>query len=104
MEKNKVKLKYHLNLWRTLPSYPTQEDILYEIYSFLLKDGKKEFSDIAMNYIWKDEEGNPNWKGTAIEDQFNKLIERRTIKKVNKEGAKTERSWYKIHKDKNPFV
>lgn len=40
MDKNKIKLKYLLGIWKTLPSYPTSEDIVYEIKSFLLKEGK----------------------------------------------------------------
>ena len=40
MNKNKIKFKYILNLWKSLPSYPTKDDVIYEISVFLVKDGR----------------------------------------------------------------
>jgi len=40
MDKNKIKFKYLMNLWRTLPDYPTKEDAIYELNVYLLKDGR----------------------------------------------------------------
>lgn len=40
MNRNKVKLKYLMNLWKSLPDYPTEEDIVYELSVYLAKDGR----------------------------------------------------------------
>lgn len=40
MNKNKIKIKYLLNLWKHLPQYPSKEDIIYETSVYLLKEGK----------------------------------------------------------------
>ena len=50
MNRNKIKLKYVLNLWKSLPEYPTKEDVLYEIKSFLVRDSRPgEFSHQTLN-------------------------------------------------------
>lgn len=90
-----------MNLWRALPSYPTNEDLLYEIQTFLIRDGKKEFSDVAMNYIWQDVDGTPNWKDTIIEEKFNALVETGYIVKIDKNS---DRQWFKLDQENNPFL
>ena len=54
MNQRKLKIKYHLGLWKTLESYPTTEDVVYEILDYLIKDGRPggEFSDQTYNSIW----------------------------------------------------
>ena len=54
MNRNKIKFKYLMNLWKSLPSYPTQEDILYELCSYLEKDGRPngEFTFQTFNSLW----------------------------------------------------
>ncbi len=54
MNKNKIKLKYLLGIWKTLPGYPTKEDVIYEINAFLLKDGRPngEFSPQTFKSIF----------------------------------------------------
>ena len=61
MEKNKLKMKYLLGIWKDLPGYPTEEDVLYELNSYLVKDGRPdgEFSEHTFNSFlpegWKEE-------------------------------------------------
>jgi hypothetical protein len=54
MNRNKIKFKYLMNLWKSLPSYPTQEDVIYELCSYLEKDGRPngEFTLQTFNSIW----------------------------------------------------
>lgn len=40
MNRNKVKFKYLMNLWKSLPEYPTKDDIIYELSVYLVKDGR----------------------------------------------------------------
>jgi hypothetical protein len=101
MDKNKLKIKYVLKIQKMLPSYPSREDILFEIYSYILKDGKVEFSDVTMNYIWQDLEGQPNWKNTDIEERFKELIRDNYIVEVKKTA---EKMWYKLNDSKNNFI
>ena len=42
MEKNKLKMKYLLGIWKDLPEYPTKEDVIYELNSYLIKDGRPD--------------------------------------------------------------
>lgn len=44
-------MKYHLGIWKLLPEYPTQEDIIFELNSYLIKDGRPngEFSEQTFN-------------------------------------------------------
>jgi len=53
MNRNKIKFKYLMNLWKSLPSYPTQEDVIFELTSYLEKDGRPngEFSLQTFNSI-----------------------------------------------------
>ena len=43
-----------MGLWKTLPNYPTKEDVQYEISVFLLKEGRSgsEFSIQTLNSIY----------------------------------------------------
>ncbi len=54
MNKNKVKFKYLMNLWKSLPEYPSQEDIIYELSVYLEKDGRPdgEFTLKTFNSIF----------------------------------------------------
>ena len=65
MEKNKLKLKYLLGIWRDLPEYPTKEDIIYELNSYLIKDGRPdgEFSEQTFNSFL-----NAGWEKTSQGD------------------------------------
>lgn len=43
-----------MNLWKSMSSYPTQEDLVYELCSYLEKDGRPggEFTLQTFNSIW----------------------------------------------------
>jgi len=62
MDKNKLKMKYHMGIWKELPAYPTEEDVIFELNSYLVRDGRPqgEFSMQTFNSFlptgW--EEGN----------------------------------------------
>jgi len=51
MDKNKIKMKYHLGVWKLLPEYPNSEDLIFELNSYLIKDGRPdgEFSEQTFN-------------------------------------------------------
>jgi hypothetical protein len=72
MEKNKLKMKYLLGIWRDLPEYPTREDIIYELNSYLIKDGRPdgEFSDQTFNSFLV-----PGWEKTEQGNIIRELIE-----------------------------
>jgi hypothetical protein len=59
MNKEHVPIKYHLSMWKSLPGYPTGQDFLYEVLSYLEKNSKTgDFSEQTLNYAvgaaWKD--------------------------------------------------
>jgi hypothetical protein len=91
MEKNKLKMKYLLGIWRDLPEYPTREDIIYELNSYLIKDGRPdgEFSDQTFNSFLV-----PGWEKTEQGNIIRELIETGIFEKTEKSiGSK---NWYKI--------
>ena len=46
-----------MNLWKTLPGYPTKEDIIYELSVYLVKDGRPngEFTTQTFNSAFGNE-------------------------------------------------
>jgi len=40
MNRGRIKFKYLLSVWKTMPDYPTQEDVVYELSLYLIKDGR----------------------------------------------------------------
>ena len=91
MEKNKLKMKYLLGIWKDLPEYPTKEDVIYELNSYLIKDGRPdgEFSDQTFNSFlpqgWEEMK-----QGGIIEN----LIETGIFEKT--ERTVGNKKWYKI--------
>jgi len=57
MNREKIKFKYLMNLWKTLPGYPTKEDIIYELSVYLVKDGRPngEFTTQTFNSAFGNE-------------------------------------------------
>jgi hypothetical protein len=90
MNKNKVKLKYVLNLWKHLPQYPTKEDIIYELSVFLIKDGRPngEFSPQTFKSVF----------GTNWEKSHGDVIDEMISSKDFDESQKSTetKKWYKI--------
>lgn len=102
MTNDNVPFKYLLSMWKTMPNYPTKLDVLYELYSHIVKNMKNsEFSEQTFNAIWYDQSGVANWKGTAIESKLNEMFADGTFVKSRDVG---EKSWYKIADAANPFL
>lgn len=90
MNRNRIKLKYVLNLWKSLPGYPTKEDALYEIKSFLVRDSRPgEFSPQTLNAVF-----GPKWEGGEYGILVNELIEEGLIEETKKASA--SKKWYKL--------
>jgi hypothetical protein len=72
MEKNKIKFKYLMGVWKNLPEYPTKEDIIYELSVYLLKDGRPngDFTLQTFNSVFGQ-----GWAKTKHGDVIKKLIE-----------------------------
>jgi capsule polysaccharide modification protein KpsS len=92
MNRNKIKLKYVLNLWKSLPGYPTKEDVLYEIKSFLVRDSRPgEFSHQTLNAVFGSK-----WEKTEYGRIVNELIEDGLIEETKKISA--SKKWYTLKK------
>jgi hypothetical protein len=91
MEKNKLKMKYLLGIWKDLPEYPTKEDVIYELNSYLIKDGRPdgEFSDQTFNSFLP-----PGWEELKYRDVVKELIETEVFEKT--ERTVGNKNWYKI--------
>ncbi len=92
MEKNKLKMKYLLGIWKELEEYPTKEDIIYETNSYLLKDGRPdgEFTLQTFNSFLPT-----NWQETKPGEIVKELIEIGIFEKTEKTIGNKE--WYKIN-------
>jgi hypothetical protein len=71
MNRNKIKIKYILGLWKHLGDYPTKEDVIYETSLFLAKDGRPngDFSPQTFKSIFGSQ-----WEkthGEVIKDMIN---------------------------------
>jgi hypothetical protein len=91
MEKSKLKMKYLLGIWRDLPEYPTKEDVIYELNSYLIKDGRPdgEFSDQTFNSFLPE-----NWESEKFGDAVKELMETEIFEKTEKTLG--NKNWYKI--------
>lgn len=91
MEKSKLKMKYLLGIWKDLPEYPTKEDVIYELNSYLIKDGRPdgEFSDQTFNSFLPD-----NWETEKFGDHVKELTETGIFEKTEKTLG--NKNWYKI--------
>jgi hypothetical protein len=91
MEKNKLKLKYLMGVWKDLPEYPTKEDVIYELNSYLIKDGRPdgEFSDQTFNSFLES-----GWKKTSHGKIIKELIDTGVFEKT--ERSIGNKNWYKI--------
>jgi hypothetical protein len=100
MTQENIPVKYTMNIWKSLPVYPTKNDVLFEIYSYLFKNSKTEFSEQTLNAIWFDDKGSGNWKGTKYEYFFVELQKDSVFKEIKNVNGK---SWLVIDEQKNPF-
>jgi len=91
MEKAKLKMKYLLGIWKDLQEYPTKEDVIYELNSYLIKDGRPdgEFSEQTFNSFLQE-----GWQKTKHNEIVNELFSTGIFEKT---GRKTgNKDWYKI--------
>jgi hypothetical protein len=93
MEKNKIKMKYHMGIWKELPSYPTEEDIIFELNSYLVRDGRPEgeFSEQTFNSFFPS-----GWEKNKHGELVQSLIERGIFEK-----QKTKQSTKIVYKIKD---
>lgn len=92
MDYKKLKMKYHLGIWKDLADYPTSEDLIYELNTYLIRDGRPngEFSEQIFNsFLPKD------WENGKYNELIKELIANGTFQEQSKEG-KGSRKWYKI--------
>jgi len=98
MDKNKIKFKYILGLWKMMPSYPTKEDIVYELSLFLFKDKRPggEFSQQTFNSVFGS-----SWEKSKHGDLIKEMIESGEFEEVKKNPSVKNKQWYKIKN--NPY-
>ncbi len=84
-------MKYLLGVWKDLPEYPTKEDVIYELNSYLIKDGRPDgdFSDQTFNSFLS-----PDWKESRTGELIKELIETGIFEKSEKTLG--NKNWYKI--------
>ena len=96
MNKNKIKFKYLMNLWRIMPDYPTKEDVIYELNVYLMKDGRPNGSFSIQTL--KTPFG-PNWEETKFKQIVDEMIETGEFEVDAKKSS--SKVWYKIKN--NPY-
>jgi hypothetical protein len=96
MDRNKIKFKYLMNLWKSMPEYPTKEDVIYELSVYLMKDGRPNGS-FSLQTL-KGPFG-PNWEETKLKQIVDEMIE--TQEFVIDEKKVSPKTWYKIKN--NPY-
>lgn len=97
MDKNKIKMKYHMGVWKELPEYPTYEDIIYELNLYLIKDGRPDgdFTEQTFNSFLPS-----GWISTQHGSVIKKMIEEGIFEKTERTSG--GKSWYKIKE--NPHI
>ena len=85
-----------MGVWKTLPDYPTKEDIVYEISLYLLKDKRPngEVSPQTFNSIFGS-----RWESESHGDIIKKMIEDGDFIETKKSTA--SKIWYRINN--NPY-
>ena len=96
MDKNKIKFKYLMNLWKTMPEYPTKEDLIYELSVYLMKDGRPNGS-FSLQTL-KGPFGQ-NWEETPLKQIVDEMIEKGEFEVDTKKVS--PKVWYKIKN--NPY-
>ena len=96
MNKNKIKFKYLMNLWRTMPGYPTKEDVIYELNVYLMKDGRPNGS-FSLQTL-KAPFGS-DWEETRFKEIVDEMIESGEFEVDAKKSS--SKVWYKIKN--NPY-
>jgi len=85
-----------MNLWRTMPGYPTKEDVIYELNVYLMKDGRPNGSFSVQTL--KAPFGS-NWEETKFKEIVDEMIESGEFEVDGKKSS--SKVWYKIKN--NPY-
>lgn len=82
MDRNKIKLKYVLGVWKLMANYPTREDIIHEIRTYLEKDGRPEgeFTPQTFKSIWGSK-----WFETKHQGVLEKMLQDDSFENVGTE-------------------
>jgi hypothetical protein len=96
MNKNKIKFKYLLGVWKSLPDYPTKEDVVHELSVFLVKDGRPngDFSSQTFKSVFGS-----GWEKSRHGEIISSMISSEEFEQTNK-STETKR-WYRIKN--NPY-
>jgi len=78
-----------MGLWKSLSSYPTKEDVKYEISIFLLKEGRSnsEFSSQTLNSVYGSK-----WETLPQGQIIKSMIENGEILETKK--STPSKKWY----------
>ncbi len=85
-----------MNLWRTMPGYPTKEDVIYELNVYLMKDGRPNGS-FSLQTL-KAPFGS-DWEETKFKEIVDEMIESGEFEVDAKKSS--SKVWYKIKN--NPY-
>ena len=85
-----------MNLWRTMPDYPTKEDAIYELSVYLMKDGRPNGSFSIQTL--KAPFGS-NWEETKFKTLVDEMIESGEFEVDSAKSS--QKVWYKIKN--NPY-
>lgn len=79
MNKNKLKVKWLLGIYKVLPNYPSQEDILFDLVEFLYQKDqiKDSFTKSIFKLIYNKQYSSLQEK---IDIAFNELLELEILK------------------------
>lgn len=85
-----------MNFWKTLPEYPTQEDVLYEIHYYLERDERSngEFSQTTLDFVFRNSDPK---ELEIINSNISSLKKNNGIIKTKETGEGKE--WFKINSD-----
>lgn len=71
-------MKYHMGIWKELPAYPTSEDVIFELNSYLIRDGRPQgdFSEQTFNSFFS-----AGWENKKHGEVVRSLIEEGSFEK-----------------------
>lgn len=87
-------IKYLVGVWKTLPGYPTREDVQYEIMQHMRRKRMSDFSEQTLNGVWYDQAGVACWRGTEHERLVLEMMEDGTFGRVRIDQA--GKQWYDL--------
>ena len=79
-------MKYHMGIWKELPAYPTEEDVIFELNSYLVRDGRPN-GDFSMQTFNSFLPG--GWESSKHGEIINDLIKKETFITQKAKGGKT---------------